>query len=86
MIKKNSGENMKEKNTSGFPLRWVCIIILITAIVTSLTTGVIIYNNSKIVLGASSLKDDDALREFLRVYNSLEKSYYKDFDKTKMVV
>ncbi len=85
MIKKNSGENMKEKNTSGFPLRWVCIIILITAIVTSLTTSLIIYNNSKIVLGSTSLKDDNALREFLKVYNSLEKSYYQDIDKTEMV-
>ncbi len=73
------------KKMVGFPLRWVCVVIFITAIVTSLTTGLIIYNNSKIVLGSASIKDDDALREFLRVYNGLDKSYYEDIDKSKMI-
>ena len=75
---------MKEP-LKGFPLKWVCIIIFITAIVTSLTTGVIIYNNSKIILGSSSIKDDNALREFLKVYNSLEESYYEDINKNEMI-
>ena len=49
----------------GFELKKVCIIIVITAIVTSLTTGLIIYNNSKIVLGSTSIKEDEALTEFI---------------------
>jgi len=69
----------------GFPLKWVCVIIFVTAVVTSLTTGIIIYNNSKIVLGTTSIRDDDALREFLKVYNSLDESYYEDINKTEMI-
>lgn len=75
---------MEEKN-KGFRLIQVCIIIFITAICTSLTTGIIIYNNSKIVLGSTSIKDDDALREFLKVYNGLDENYYEDIDKQKMI-
>ncbi len=69
----------------GFELKKVCIIIVITAIVTSLTTGLIIYNNSKIVLGSTSIKEDEALTEFLRVYNSLDENYYTDYNKTEMI-
>lgn len=69
----------------GFELKKVCIIIVITAIITSLTTGLIIYNNSKIVLGSTSIKEDEALTEFLRVYNSLDENYYTDYNKTEMI-
>ena len=69
----------------GFELKKVCIIIVITAIVTSLTTGLIIYNNSKIILGSTSIKEDEALTEFLRVYNSLDENYYTDYNKTEMI-
>ena len=69
----------------GFELKKVCIIIIITAIVTSLTTGLIIYNNSKIILGSTSIKEDEALTEFLRVYNSLDENYYRDYNKTEMI-
>lgn len=69
----------------GFELKKVCIIIVITAIVTSLTTGLIIYNNSQIVLGSTSIKEDEALTEFLRVYNSLDENYYTDYNKTEMI-
>jgi len=80
------GDKMKTNtNIPGFPLKWVCIIIFVTAIVTSLTTGLIIYNNSKIVLGSVSIKEDEALREFLRVYNGLDESYYENYNKTEMI-
>lgn len=81
------GDKMNKKNPDlpGFPLKWVCIIIFITAIVTSLTTVLIIYNNSKIVLGSVSIKDDDALREFLKVYNGLDENYYENYDKKEMI-
>ena len=69
----------------GFELKKVCIIIIITAIVTSLTTGLIIYNNSKIILGSTSIKEDEALTEYLRVYNSLDENYYTDYNKTEMI-
>jgi len=75
----------KNNKMPGFSLKWVCIIIVVTSMVTSLTTCLIIYNNSKIVLGSTSIKDDDALREFLRVYNSLDENYYENINKTEMI-
>lgn len=73
------------KSRKGFSLKSVAIIIIITAIITSLTTGLIIYNNSKLILGSASLSNDSALKEFLKVYSSLDENYYEDIDKTKMI-
>ena len=73
------------KSRKGFSLKSVAIIIIITAIITSLTTGLIIYNNSKLILGSVSLSNDSALKEFLKVYSSLDENYYEDIDKTKMI-
>lgn len=73
------------KSRKGFSLKSVAIIIIVTAIITSLTTGLIIYNNSKIILGSASLSNDSALKEFLKVYSSLDENYYEDIDKTKMI-
>lgn len=76
--------NLK-KVFQGFSLKTVSIIIVITAIVTSLTTGIIIYNNNKVVLGGADWLKDDALQEFLKIYNSLDEDYYEDINKTEMV-
>lgn len=73
------------KSRKGFRLKSVAIIIIVTAIITSLTTGLIIYNNSKLILGSASLSNDSALKEFLKVYSSLDENYYEDIDKTKMI-
>ncbi len=73
------------KSRKGFSLKSVAIIIIVTAIITSLTTGLIIYNNSKLILGSASLSNDSALKEFLKVYSSLDENYYEDIDKTKMI-
>lgn len=73
------------KSRKGFSLKSVAIIIIVTAIITSLTTGLIIYNNSKLILGSASLSSDSALKEFLKVYSSLDENYYEDIDKTKMI-
>lgn len=73
------------KSRKGFSLTSVAIIIIVTAIITSLTTGLIIYNNSKLILGSASLSNDSALKEFLKVYSSLDENYYEDIDKTKMI-
>lgn len=73
------------KSRKGFSLKSVAIIIIVTAIITSLTTGLIIYNNSKLILGSASLSNDSALKEFLKVYSSLNENYYEDIDKTKMI-
>ena len=74
-----------KKETIGFSLRFVNIIIVITAVITSLTTGVIIYNNNKAILGGADIQEDEALQEFLKIYNSLDEDYYEDINKTAMV-
>ena len=56
-----------KKETIGFSLRFVSIIIVITAVITSLTTGVIIYNNNKAILGGADIQEDEALQEFLKI-------------------
>ena len=52
----------------GFSLKEICVIIIITAITTSLTTGIIIYNNNKLNNGTINLNKDESLKEFLKVY------------------
>ena len=74
-----------KKQTQGFSLKSVTIIIVITALVTSLTTGLIIYNNNKVILGGADWKEDKALQEFLKIYNSLDEDYYEEINKTEMV-
>lgn len=74
---------MKKEN--GFGMKAIVIIIFITAIVTSLTTGVILFNNTKLLLGNTRIKTDEALQEFLKVYNGLDSDYYSDINKTEMI-
>ena len=74
-----------KKETVGFSLRSVSIIIIITAIITSLTTGVIIYNNNRAILGGANIQEDEVLQEFLKIYNSLDEDYYEDINKNEMI-
>lgn len=74
----------KEK---GFNLKEVILIIISTALLTSLTTGVIVYNQNKLTknLTYKDLSEDESLKEFLNVYASLIDEYYEDVDKTAML-
>lgn len=71
----------------GFNLKEVIIIIVLTAIFTSLTTGVIVYNQNKLTKNITykDLSEDKALMDFLEVYASLIDEYYENVDKTKML-
>ena len=75
------------KNKSGFQLKELIIVVVITSILTSLTTGVIMYNNNRITnhVSGSDLNQDENLKEFLKVYASLIGDYYTDFDKKAML-
>ena len=74
----------KEK---GFNLKEVIIIIIATALLTSITTGVIVYNQNKLTknLTYKDLNEDEALKEFLNVYASLIDEYYESVDKTALL-
>lgn len=73
------------KGKLGLSLKEICLIILITAITTSITTGIIMYNNNVLEQGTVNLNKDEALKEFLKVYANLNESYYEDIDKNKMI-
>ncbi len=73
------------KNKFGLSIKEIIIIVLVTAITTSLTTGIIIYNNNVLENGAVNINKDKDLKEFLKVYANLNKDYYEDIDKEKML-
>jgi len=77
--------NVLKKN--GFQLKELIIIIVITSLFTSLTTGVIMYNNSRITnhITANDLSADENLKEFLKVYASLVGDYYQSIDSKEML-
>ena len=57
------------KKTRGFGLFGIIVIIIITALVSSIATGVIMLNNNSIGLNGSSvdLSNDKDLQEFIEV-------------------
>ena len=73
------------KNKFGLSIKEIIVIVLVTAITTSLTTGIIIYNNNVLENGAVNINKDKDLKEFLKVYANLNKDYYEDIDKEKML-
>ena len=71
----------------GFNLKEIILIMIATSIITSITTGVIVYNQNKLTknLTYKDLSEDKALKEFLNVYASLIDEYYENVDKTKLL-
>lgn len=71
----------------GFNLISTIIIILVTAIVSGITTGVIMYNGYRQTTGLTygEILNDPALKEFLEVYSSILDDYYEDIDKNAML-
>ena len=72
---------------NGFQLKELIILVIITSLLTSLTTGVIMYNNSRITshISGADLNQDENLKEFLKVYASLVGDYYQDIDSKGML-
>ena len=71
------------QKAKGFNLLEVIIIMIITAIVASVTTGVIMLNNSSDNI--SDIVKDKELQEFIDVYNTLLSKYYDNIDKEGML-
>lgn len=74
-----------KKNRIGFNLKEICFIIVLTAMITSLTTGIIMYNNNKLEHGTVDINKDENIKEFLKIYSSLNDEYYEDIDKGQMI-
>lgn len=75
------------KKDKGFSLIATIIIIVVTAIVSGITTGLIMYNSYRQTTGLSysEITNDAALQEFLEVYASILDDYYEDIDKKAML-
>lgn len=71
------------KKTKGFGLAGIIIIIIVTALVSSVATGVIMLNSSKANIDLVS--NDKNLQEFVEVYETLISKYYDDIDKEGML-
>ncbi len=76
------------KKTKGFGLFEIILIIIITALITSVATGIIMLNNTNIEVDGNIInvdKDKD-LQEFIKVYKTiLEKYYDNNIDKEGML-
>lgn len=78
--------NKNNKCHRGFGLLETIIIIILTSIISGITTGVILYNtydSEKVTY--TEISDDENLKEFLNVYNSVSNKYYKEVDKKEML-
>ena len=75
------------KKTNGFGLIWTIIIIIITAVVSSMATGVIMLNNTTInnEIDNSTNGNDKDLNDFINVYNTLITKYYDEIDKKSLL-
>ena len=74
------------KKYTGFNLLWVIIIIVVTAVVTCVATGVIMINNDEAgIAGNYNIDNDKELKEFIEVYETLLAKYYDKIDKAAML-
>ena len=79
---------MNSKFTSTrIKLRSIIIIMLITAIISGFTSGLIVYSSYGKNTGISykSINDDTNLKEFLEVYSQITSQYYEEVDKGDLI-
>lgn len=88
-LKIEKWDNMKDTNRSNTSIKLSSIIILmfITAIVSGLTAGIIVYTsyNKNTGIKYEAINNDAALKQFLEVYSSVTTDYYEEVNKTEMI-
>lgn len=77
-------EEFINKNVN-FSLLEVIIIILVTGIVVSLSTGLIVYNNYDKIPKSKSDDTSSEIKEFTESYNHIINSYIDEVDKSKLI-
>lgn len=72
---------------SNIKLHQIIILIIVTAIISGLASGVIVYSsfNKNAGISYKTINNDDALKQFLEVYSTINDDYYENIDKTKMI-
>ena len=69
----------------NFSLLEVIIIILVTGIVVSISTGLIVYNNYDKISKNKTDRYDSEVSEFVDSYNHIVDSYIDEVDKSKLI-
>ena len=72
---------------SHIKLRNIVIIMLVTAIISGFTSGLIVYSSYGKNTGISykSINDDTNLKEFLEVYSQITSQYYEEVNKSDLI-
>lgn len=79
---------MKNKfSLNHVKLRTIIILMVITAIISGLTSGIIVYSSYGKNTGISykTINGDESLKEFLEVYSQITSDYYKDVNKNELI-
>lgn len=74
-------------SNKGFNLKATILIIVITSILSSVTTGIIINKNYESISGVSyfDILTDENLSEFLSVYSEIKENFYGEYDEIGMI-
>lgn len=84
-VKKQEENDIINKSVE-FNLLEVIVIILITGIAVSITSGLIVYNNyDKLFVRDSASDPNSELSEFADVYNEIVNNYVKEVDKKALI-
>lgn len=71
------------KNSKGFNLISVIVIVCVTSIISAVTSGIIVTNNYN--LSYKDVAGDEELADFIKAYSNIINNYYEDVDKEKML-
>ncbi|MBR5662017.1 MAG: S41 family peptidase [Bacilli bacterium] len=68
-------------------LSTIIFIMIITAIVSGITSGIIVYSSYGKNTGISykTINNDNSLKEFLEVYNQITTEYYENVNKSELI-
>lgn len=86
--KNNKKENINSKkgdHSATFNLFEVTIIILMTALVVAVSTGLVVYHNADGITKSKFLGNSDYLGEFESAYNNILESYVEKVDEKGLV-
>ena len=79
---------MKDRfNNNHIKLGTIIVIMLFTAIISGLTSGIIVYSSYGKNTGISykTINNDNSLKEFLEVYEQVTTEYYEDINKDELI-
>lgn len=75
------------KYRTSIKLSTIIFLVIVTAIISGLTAGVIVYTSYSKNTGINynNVNNDSALKQFLEVYSSVTNDYYEDVNRTEMI-